>query len=115
VKVVIPQAPDLTIRRIFAAVQAGFERIKEYAVLPPGGAAGSVLVKSDARNYDSTWESRADTAANIASKTAAINTTGKYQGRCVFDTTNTRLMVANGPAATDLWYRADGAVSVTPA
>lgn len=119
-KVSLPQLPATAqadpglINRIFAAVSAAFERVQQYAVVPPGGTAGSALVKVDARNFNTTFESRADTAANIASKTTAINTVGKYQGRSVFDTTNTRLMVANGPNNTDLWYRADGGLSVTP-
>lgn len=114
-RVSLQLAGDAALRRIFAAIEAAFEKINPYAVVPPGGAAGSVLTKVDARNFNSAWESRADTAANIASKTAAINTTGKYQGRCVYDTTNNRLMVANGPGSTDLWFRADGGISVTPA
>lgn len=56
-----------------------------------------------------------DTAANIASIAAAVNTYDKFIGKQVLDTTNHRLMIASGPAAADAWYRADGAVSVVPA
>lgn len=54
------------------------------------------------------------TAANIASAANAINTTNKRQGKTVYDSTNHRLMVADGSATTSLWYVADGSASVTP-
>lgn len=90
-------------------------------------AKGSLYLRSDGSSGTSLYENTSgsttwrphgvavDTAANIASATATINTSGKHQGRLVFDTTNTRLMVANGSNATDAWYVADGSASVTPA
>ena len=54
-------------------------------------------------------------AANIAAIANAVNTTGKVAGKVVYDTTNNRLMVANGSAAADPWYVADGSAFVTPA
>lgn len=54
-------------------------------------------------------------AANIASITNAINTTQKYRGKQVFDTTNNRVMVATGPTAGARWYIVDGSAFVTPA
>jgi hypothetical protein len=54
-------------------------------------------------------------AANIAAIANAVNTTGKAAGKVVYDTTNFRLMVANGSAAADRWYVADGSAFVTPA
>jgi hypothetical protein len=54
-------------------------------------------------------------AAGIADITNAINTTKKYQGKQVYDTTNNRVMVASGPAANAAWYIVDGSASVTPA
>jgi hypothetical protein len=56
-----------------------------------------------------------DTAANIAAVGNAINTTGKYAGKLVWDTTNTRMMRASGSAAADPWVVIDGSASVTPA
>lgn len=53
-----------------------------------------------------------DTA--IADVDNLINTRGKAAGKIVYDTVNHRLMVANGAAAVDLWYVADGSASVTP-
>jgi hypothetical protein len=53
-------------------------------------------------------------AASIAAIANAINTTNKVQGKVVYDTTNNRLMVANGALAADPWYVADGSASVTP-
>jgi hypothetical protein len=55
-----------------------------------------------------------DTAANIAAVGNAINTTGKYAGKLVWDTTNNRLMRASNNNAADLWYVIDGSASVTP-
>ena len=54
-------------------------------------------------------------AANIAAIANAVNTTGKVAGKVVYDTTNNRLMVANGSAAANPWYIADGSAFVTPA
>jgi len=54
-------------------------------------------------------------AADIAAVANTINTTGKVAGKVVYDTTNHRLMIADGAAAADLWYVADGSAFVTPA
>ena len=54
-------------------------------------------------------------AAAIAAVGDAINTADKVQGKVVYDTTNNRLMVADGSAAADPWYVVDGSASVTPA
>jgi hypothetical protein len=58
--------------------------------------------------------SATDTAANIAAVGNARNTTGKFAGLLVWDTTNTRLMRASGPLAADPWVVVDGSASVTP-
>lgn len=115
-KITLPLASikDAIIRQCLSTIETALSKLKEYAVVPPGGAAGSVLVKVDARNYNTTFESRSDTAADIASAAAAVNTSGKYIGRSVFDTTNNRLMVASGSTPTSVWWRADGGLSVTP-
>lgn len=57
-------------------------------------------------------ESVPDTA--IADIDNLINTRGKAAGKIVYDNVNHRLMVADGAAAADLWYVADGSASVTP-
>lgn len=54
------------------------------------------------------------TAAQVADSTHAVNTSGKVVGKAVFDTTNTRLMIATGTGATDNWAVADGSATVTP-
>jgi hypothetical protein len=68
---------------------------------------------------DTVWNeglgNNSETAANIASSSATINTQNKFQGKQVYDTTNNRIMVADGSGATSLWYVADGSASVTPA
>jgi hypothetical protein len=56
-----------------------------------------------------------ETAANLASATATINTSEKYAGKLVRDTTNNRLYMARGTGSTDPWDLADGSASVTPA
>lgn len=53
-------------------------------------------------------------ATDIASLTAAINTTGKYEGLMVWDTTNKRMLRASGSAAADEWAVVDGSAQVTP-
>jgi hypothetical protein len=55
------------------------------------------------------------TAANIANKAASVNTTDKYEGLMVWDTTNRRLMRARGSTDVSPWDCVDGSVSVTPA
>lgn len=54
------------------------------------------------------------TAANIASAAHAVNTANKAAGKMIWDTTNNRVMVANGSNATSPWYVADASASVTP-
>lgn len=54
-------------------------------------------------------------AADIADIADTINTVDKVQGKVVYDTTNNRLMVADGSDAVDNWYVVDGSASVTPA
>ena len=56
-----------------------------------------------------------DTAANIADVAASVNTSDKYAGQYVWDTTNNRLMRSSGDAAADPWWIVDGSASVTPA
>lgn len=53
-------------------------------------------------------------AADILDKTSAVNTSGKYAGLFVWDTTNNRLMRASGAADVDVWWVVDGSTSVTP-
>jgi len=55
------------------------------------------------------------TATDIADKTANVNTTDKYEGLFVWDSTNNRLMRSNGSTDVSVWWVVDGSVSVTPA
>ena len=55
-----------------------------------------------------------DTATNIASAAASINTAGKYSGKLIWDTTNHRMLRSNGSTAVSVWYVVDGSVTVTP-
>lgn len=54
------------------------------------------------------------TAANIASKASTVNTVNKYAGLFVWDSTNNRLMRANGATDVSVWWVVDGSTSVTP-
>lgn len=54
------------------------------------------------------------TAAQIAALASDINTKGKYAGKVVFDTTNIRLMVAAGAAASATWRVCDNSATVNP-
>lgn len=70
------------------------------------------------RNGGTAWASEglpSDSAANIASAAAVVNTRNKLAGLMIRDTTNNRVMVASGSSATSPWYVADGSASVTPA
>lgn len=55
-----------------------------------------------------------DTASQIAAASSGINTSAKFAGKLVKDTTNNRLVIARGSAATDPWDVVDGSASVTP-
>ena len=54
------------------------------------------------------------TAADIANKTAPVNTTNKYAGLFVWDSTNHRLMRSEGATDVSVWWVVDGSASVTP-
>ena len=54
-------------------------------------------------------------STNIASATAAINTTGKHQGKLVWNTSDTSIYTAAGSSATSTWWPSDTSLSsVTP-
>lgn len=57
---------------------------------------------------------REATAAAIAAVGNAVNTTGKFAGLLVWDTTNNRMMRASNSNAVDPWWVVDGSTSVTP-
>jgi hypothetical protein len=54
----------------------------------------------------------ADSAIEDAAN--AVNTTGKTTGKKIWDSTNLRVMVAQGPLATDEWAAANGSASIFP-
>lgn len=64
-----------------------------------------------------TWEvngAASFTTANITDKTNAINTTGKFLGRYVYNSTATKLMIAQGSVNTSNWVSADAVTTITP-
>jgi hypothetical protein len=85
-----------------------------YNVTLSGATLGGTLTG----NVDATTgyvQLRTATAAEIGAIANAVNTTGKAAGTIVFDTTNSRLMIATGANANSTWVRADGSNAVTPA
>ena len=55
------------------------------------------------------------TATQIADKSYAVNTTNKYDGLYIWDTTNNRMMRSSGSTDVSSWWVVDGSTSVTPA
>lgn len=54
------------------------------------------------------------TTANLQSATHAANTTNKFAGKSVINSTDKKLYYADGSAPTDVWLSADGATTITP-
>jgi len=54
------------------------------------------------------------TAAQLASAAHSINTSGKFTGRLVWDSTNNRLARAAGTGTTSAWQYVDASGSITP-
>lgn len=54
-------------------------------------------------------------SASIAAAANVVNTVDKYAGKLAYDTSNKRMLVAQGPNATDQWELCDGTVAITPA
>lgn len=54
------------------------------------------------------------TTANLNSAAHAINTTNKYAGKAVWNTTVPTAVFARGPNPTDPWYNAAGSVVNSP-
>jgi hypothetical protein len=78
-----------------------------------GGAAGTLTGNVDATaGY---IQLRTVTATQLGAIGDAVNTAGKAAGTIVFETTNSRLMIATGANANSTWVRADGSNAVTPA
>lgn len=70
---------------------------------------------ANAKSYFASDVADPVSATDIADASAAVNTTGKAQGKMVWDATNNRIMVASGANAASAWYVSDGSASVTPA
>ncbi len=79
-------------------------------------ASGGEIRVNNAQVLDTVGglSTQSDTAANIASVSAAVNTANKRKGKIVFDETNNRLVVALGSAADAAWAVADGSVGINP-
>lgn len=83
------------------------------------GGAGQTLWVKESGSSNTGWKAALTqpeevTAVNIAAVANAINTTGKFTGKLVWDSTNNRMMRASGALAASAWYVIDGSTSVTP-
>lgn len=83
-----------------------------------GGAGQSLWVKESGAG-NTGWKAiitqpEVIAAADIAAVGNAINTTDKFTGKLVWDSTNNRMMRSSGSAAASAWYVIDGSASVTP-
>lgn len=54
-------------------------------------------------------------ATDIANKASSINTANKYAGLFIWDSTNHRLLRAEGATDVSAWWVVDGSTSITPA
>lgn len=57
---------------------------------------------------------RSYSLAELSSASNAVNTANKVAGKTVRDSTNNRLVMAGGSAATDPWYLVTGTLAFTP-
>lgn len=85
--------------------------ITELVEVTPTTFSYNGVIRLDARGFFFPPQA----AADIASAAHAINTTNKQDGKAIWDTTNNRLMIAAGSAATDGWIPCTMGAAVTPA
>src|SRR5690606_19015584 len=71
-------------------------------------------VKTTSGNWGIDGIAGSFTATNIADDAHAVNTDDKYFLKMIYDSSNQRVMVALGSAATDGWRVVDGSATVTP-
>lgn len=85
-----------------------------------GGALGWICITSGSPG---TWVQFGEIGGTMVSVTSttlqsannAINTTGKYAGKEVFNQTDSKKYYAEGSSATSRWMRFDSGASITPA
>jgi hypothetical protein len=66
--------------------------------------------------FQDSWATASASSTSIGSPVTSINTVGKYRGKLVWDTDNSKFLIASGPGTTDPWYQlADATGAVTPA
>lgn len=78
--------------------------------VPPFGTTGSS--GAWVRNHGAIVPLESNT--NLANAASGINTTDKYTGKLIIDTTNNRMLYASGINTTSPWYIVDGSGNVTP-
>lgn len=77
------------------------------------GTSGETRIAKSATAW--TTEPLTSTTAALAAIANAINTTDKYAGKTVFNTTTSRLCTATGSTAGSTWQPSDGTTVHTPA
>lgn len=76
-----------------------------YLILSPGPDNG----------FDFDPGDRTTTTAALNAIANAVNTTGKFAGKVLLNTTTGKLVAATGGAASDTWKSADAVTTYTPA
>lgn len=51
---------------------------------------------------------------NLTNKNNVVNTTGKVQGKMIFNSTNNLIYVAGGSSSTSSWYPSNGGSAIIP-
>lgn len=96
-----------------ATINSGTAVLQSLAVTSFTASSGTLTGNVDATaGY---IQLRTVTATQLGAIADPVNTSGKAAGTIVFETTNSRLMVATGANANSTWVRADGTNAVTPA
>lgn len=80
-------------------------------------AAGAQLILSPSpdNGFDFDPGDRTTTTAALNAIANAVNTTGKFAGKVLLNTTTGKLVAATGGAASDTWKSADAVTTYTPA
>lgn len=74
-----------------------------------------IIAPSPDNGYGLEPGDRTTTTAAINAVANAVNTTGKFFGKILLNTTTSKLVVAQGGAAADTWKSCDAATTYTPA
>lgn len=100
--------------------------VASYNIISVGGASTNVVLCDNTADdtvvslgttdisRGNSWDSATSTTANLASIAALINTTGKFVGKQVYNTTTKKSVWADAATAGGVWVDATGATAHTP-